>query len=109
MKRAQSPFKGCWVCPGGKGLLNETPLETVTREFLEEVNLTFKPQSLYETQLTPESNYFKFLGICKGAIEVQHSEIADYGWFYYHEVLELDLGFDFKGLMQRLHRDQFLW
>ena len=108
VKRAKAPFKGCWTCPGGKGLPDEQPVDTMLREFLEEMGIPFEVDSLYEIQRSPEQDYFKFIGRCTGNIRIEPAELLDFGWFSYQEASGLELGFNFQDLVERLHRDRLL-
>ena len=104
VKRRKEPFKDSWICPGGKGRNKESPIETVVRETLEEVNLTFKPTTLFQYQHTEERDYYKYLGGYRGEVKVNsRNEIYEYGWFTYPQTKELTLGFDFEGLIGELY------
>ncbi len=109
VKRRKKPFKDSWICPGGKGRDKESPIETVIRETLEEVNLTFKPTMLFQYQHTKERDYYKYLGRYSGEVKVNsQNEISGYGWFTYNQTQELTLGFDFKGLIKKLYSENLI-
>lgn len=104
VKRRKEPFKDFWICPGGKCRNKESPIETVIRETIEEVNLTFKPTTLFQYQHTEERDYYKYLGDHYGEVKVNsRNEISEYGWFTYNQTKELKLGFDFEGLIAELY------
>lgn len=108
VRRAKPPFQGTWICPGGKGFKNESAEMTVTRELFEEIGVQFKVKAIYEKQVTPQKTFYKFLGGYSGLIEINISEIMEFGWFDYKEAKRLSFGFDFENLIERLHRDHLL-
>ncbi len=80
VKRKKSPFKSSWTCPGGKSLSNESPIETIIRETLEEVNLTFKPTTVFQYQQTEKRDYYKYLGDYSGEVRIKsNNELSEQG------------------------------
>lgn len=109
VRRKKPPFKNSWTCPGGKGRSNESPIETVVRETLEEINLTFKPTTLFQYQQTEKRDYYKYLGDYSGEIRIRSAnELSEYGWFNYNQTKTLYLGFDFREVIERLHSENLL-
>ncbi len=109
VKRKRAPFKNSWTCPGGKGLKNESSIETVVRETWEETNLTFKPTTLFQYQQTEKRDYYKYLGDYSRDIEIRpNKELSEYGWFDYHQTKTLYLGFDFREVIKKLYSSNLI-
>jgi len=97
-----------WACPGGRAENNETPERTVIREVKEEVNLDFSPTKLFTTATWQDRDLYRYLGKWHGEIKIQEEEISDYGWFTYLETKKLALAFDYKKVIQLLHKNKLL-
>ena len=81
-----------WGCPGVK----------------EECNLDFKPTKILKTGVWQQRKYYRFLGNWTGEIKIQELEVLDYNWFTYHEAMKLNLSFDYKEVLDILHKKQLL-
>jgi 8-oxo-dGTP diphosphatase len=101
-------FPGTWSCPGGRGDEGETIKETVIREVKEEVNLDFKPEKLFKKGKFKNRDLFRFLGKWTGNIKTQEKEVLEYNWFSYEEAIKLDLGFDYKEIIEMLHKEELI-
>jgi len=83
----------------------EKPEDIVVREVKEEVGLQFKPTKLFSRGVWKDRELNRFLGIYRGRIYIQAEEIVDYGWFNYEEAVKLELAFDYKKVLQKLHEE----
>lgn len=101
-------FPGCWGCPGGRADKDESPEQAATREVKEEVNLEFKPTRLFSTSKNKDRDFYRFLGEWKGKIKIQAEEIDDYKWFSYSEAVKLELAFDYREIIEKLHKEGLL-
>jgi len=101
-------FPNTWACPGGRADNNETPEQAVIRELKEELNLNFKPVKLFKKGKWKNRRLYRFLGEWDGKIKVQEEEIDDFGWFSYEEAVKLNLGFDYKEIIEKLHKKDLL-
>ena len=90
-----SSYPKHWTMPGGRAELNETPIENVIREILEEVNLNFKPTSIYKIFKWKDYELYRFLGTWNGDIKLQESEATQYKFYTYEETSQLELAFDY--------------
>jgi len=97
-----------WVCPGGRGNPNETPEQIVVREVKEEVNLDFQPTQLLKKTVHKERELFRFLGTWSGKIKIQKEELTQYGWFSYKETKALNLGFEYRYVIEDLHKKELI-
>ncbi len=101
-------YPGFWGCPGGRAEQGETAEQNVIREVKEECNLDFTPTKIFKTGTWKNRKYYRFLGNWKGEIKIQEKEVADFGWFSYSEALKLDLSFDYKEVIELLHKKNLL-
>ncbi|MBN2043306.1 MAG: NUDIX hydrolase [Candidatus Aenigmarchaeota archaeon] len=101
-------FPKTWACPGGRGDEGETPEQAVVRELKEEVNIDFKPRKLFKTGKYKDRDLFRFLGDWSGNIKIQEEEITEYNWFSYEDAIKLDLGFDYKEVIEMLHKEHLI-
>ena len=101
-------FPKTWACPGGRGEHGETPGQAVVRELKEEVNIDFKPIRLFKKGKYEDRELFRFLGEWSGNIKIQEEEITEYNWFSYEEAINLKLGFDYKEVIQMLHKEHLI-
>jgi len=101
-------YPNTWACAGGRADGNETPEEAVVRELKEEVNLDFTPTRVYKKWYHDDREMFRFLGDWKGNIKLQEEELKEYNWFSYDEAIKLDLGFDYREVVEMLHKDGLL-
>ena len=101
-------FPGYWGCPGGRAENGETAEENVIREVKEECNLNFTPTSILKTGIWQDRSYYRFLGEWSGVIKVQEEEVADFNWFTYQEAIKLNLSFDYREVIELLHKKNLL-
>jgi len=86
MRRAYPPHD--WVLPGGNAEAGESPLETATREVLEEMGLRIQPERLTGVYYQADhraGEFIHFVFACKipadARIETDPAEVAEYGFF----------------------------
>jgi 8-oxo-dGTP diphosphatase len=101
-------FPHHWACAGGRGEGEERPEEAVVREIKEELNLDFKPNKLFSTGRYKDRELFRFLGEWNGNIKIQEEEIVEYNWFSYGEAIKLKLAFDYKEVIEKLHKERLI-
>ena len=101
-------FPNTWACPGGRGEKGETPERVVERELKEEMNLNFKPTRLFAIGQYKDRELFRYLGEWSGEINIQEEEIEEYGWFSYKETKKLEFGFDYKEIIEKLHKEKLI-
>jgi 8-oxo-dGTP diphosphatase len=87
-------FSGCWEFPGGKIQGNETPIDAIKREILEELGvLIMDPLSLKQISWSNSSGSFTLEAfVCKN--ELRDLTLTDHdksGWFVIQELLEMNL------------------
>jgi len=101
-------YSGFWGCPGGRAEKGETAEQNVIREVKEECNLDFKPTKIIKTGIWEERKYYRFLGNWSGEIKIQEEEVIDYNWFSFEKAMQLQLSFDYKEILEILHKNKFL-
>jgi 8-oxo-dGTP diphosphatase len=97
-------FPHTWACPGGRAEAGETPEQAAARGVKEEVNLAFTPSWLFKTGKYADRDLFRYLGKWSGEVRIQ-TESTEYGWFSYAEAIKLDLGFDYREVIELLHKE----
>lgn len=97
-----------WGCPGGRAEIGETAEQNVIREVKEECNLDFKPTKILKTGVWQNRKYYRFLGNWTGEIKIQELEVMNFNWFTYQEAIKLNLSFDYKEVLEILHKNQLL-
>jgi len=98
-------FPNTWACPGGRGDPGETPEQAVIRELKEEVDINFKPTKLFATGKYKDRDLFRYLGEWSGEVKIQEEEITEWNWFSYDEAVKLKLGFDYREILEKLHKE----
>ena len=101
-------YSGFWGYPGGRAEKGETAEQNVIREVKEECNLDFKPTKIIKTGIWEERKYYRFLGNWSGEIKIQEEEVIDYNWFSFEKAMQLQLSFDYKEILEILHKNKFL-
>lgn len=101
-------YAGYWGCPGGRAEKGETAEQNVIREVKEECNLNFSPTKIIKTGIWQERTYYRFLGNWSGEIIIQEEEVTDYNWFSFESAIKLQLSFDYKEILEILHKKNFL-
>jgi mutator protein MutT len=101
-------FPKCWACPGGRADEGETPEQAVVRELKEEINLDFKPTKLFATNKWKDRDLYRFLGDYSGKIKLQEEELTEYNWFSYEDAVKLDLAFDYREIIEKLHKEDLI-
>ena len=101
VKRGNEPSQGLWAIPGGNVELGEQVRETAIREVKEECNIDIELMDLLgvvDLILKDENGRVQYHYILidylaqytRGNIKAQ-SDISDIGWFYQHELQQLDI------------------
>lgn len=93
MKEAKDSCRGLWYLPAGRVEKNETLVDAVKREVLEETGLNFEPSNLVSIEgPTLDWIRFTFTGKITGGkvktIEQQDKESLEAGWYSAEGVLE---------------------
>ena len=101
-------YPDCWGCPGGKAEEGETLEETAIREVKEETNLDFKPTELFLKTYQNDREMHRYFGNWEGAVKLQEIEIADAGWFTYEMTRSMMFAFDYKFIIESLHKEKYL-
>jgi len=101
-------FPNMWACPGGRADEGETPEQAVVRELKEEINLDFKPTKLFATGKWQDRDLYRFLGDWSGEIKIQEEELTEYNWFSYEEAKDLEFAFDYKEIVEKLHKEGYI-
>lgn len=97
-------YAGHWGFPKGRQNPHENPLQTATRELLEETGLEVKhillPQVFEENYMkgvSPKTVLY-FIAEVEGSVIPQSEEIADWGWFKMKQVADRITFEDLKSL-----------
>ncbi len=101
-------FPNYWACPGGRIKGDETLEEAAIREVKEEVNLYFQPTKLFAQGQYQNRELYRYIGNWKGEVKLQEEELSDWNWFTYEEALKLNLAFDYRKIIEDLHRKELL-
>lgn len=101
-------FPHTWACPGGRTDPGEPPEQAVIRELKEEVNIDFKPTRLFAKGKYKDRDLYRYLGEWSGDVKIQEEEITEFGWFSYEDAIKLDLGFDYREIIEKLHKEGLL-
>lgn len=97
-----------WFVPWGRGEDNETPEETAVRECKEELNIEFTPWKIIQNIEDYWYDVYKIMWSCSWNIILQEDEIDGYGWFTYEEAIKLDVAFDMKEILEKLHKQSMI-
>lgn len=96
IRQARSkPNGGQWRHPGGRFILEETPIDGLKREIREEIGVVIeaekKPVFVTESDYH-EGNFGFFMARIKsGTIRIEKREIEDAGWFPISEIKKMNL------------------
>ncbi len=101
-------FPEYWTCPGGRADEGETPEQNVIREVKEEVNLDFDPKELIKKGRYKDRELFRFCGTWSGEVQIQEKEVTDWNWFAYKNAIKLELAFDYREVIELLHKKRLL-
>ena len=101
-------FPGHWACPGGKAEANESPEDNAVREIKEETNLDFVPTELLLISYFHDRKMYRFSGNWSGNIKLQEEEITDYGWFTFHNAMQLIFAFDYLDILKELQKKSLI-
>jgi len=101
-------FPGQWAFPGGRTEPDETPEHGVTREVKEETGLNFKPTKLFAKGKWEDRELYRFLGTWEGDVKIQQEELTDWNWFTYEDAVKLELAFDYREMIEKLHKEGFI-
>ncbi|PCH76511.1 MAG: hypothetical protein COB98_06060 [Flavobacteriaceae bacterium] len=97
-----------WGCPGGRAEAGETAAENAIREVKEECGLDFIPKEILKDGVWENRAFFRFLGTWSGEIVIQEKEVLAYKWCTYKEALALKLSFDYREVVELLHKKDLL-
>ncbi len=98
-------YPNLWAFPGGRADGDETPEQAVVREVKEEVGLDFTPKKLFAKGRYKRRELFRFIGDWSGNIMIQEEEISDHGWFTYDKAIKLDFAFEYRDVIEKLHKE----
>jgi mutator protein MutT len=101
-------FPEHWACPGGRADEGETPEQNVIREVKEEINLEFEPKELIKKGQYKDRELYRFYGTWSGEVQIQEEEVADWNWFSYDDAIKLKLAFDYREVIEILHKKNLL-
>ena len=98
---------------GGWEYEKENILDCGVREVKEETGLDFTPKKkfgFYESHVGGR-RYFAlvYLGVCRGEIELQKSEVQDFKWASYKEAKELSLAFAYRDVIEDLYKNKLIY
>ena len=107
-KRGIEPFKHGWNIIGGFLNYGENPMDGLKREVKEETNLDFIPTKLFLKTYQNDREMHRYFGNWEGAVKLQEIEIADAGWFTYGMTRSMTFSFDYKFIIESLHKEKYL-
>jgi ADP-ribose pyrophosphatase YjhB (NUDIX family) len=86
VRRAIEPFLGAWALPAGYQELEETPVQALEREVLEETGLTVRAERLLDLLYLPSdprrpANVALYLCRALGGRLAGGSDVSAVGWF----------------------------
>lgn len=106
IKRKNPPFKGCWALPGGFVEYGETVESAAKREAKEETGLDVELDSIVGVYSDPERDpRGHIVTVCytahrTGGSLFADTDASDVKYVKINEVLNLDLAFDHKKILQ---------
>ncbi len=104
VRRANEPFKGRWVLPGGMLEDGESLEETLVREMREETGLVVKPIAVVSAYSDPSRDPRKTISVaflCEvKAGKIESSAEGKAKAFPIYKALEMDLGFDHNTVLR---------
>jgi len=105
-------FPWFWTLPSWKQEGDEKAEEVAIREVKEEVGLDFVPTELFHSSvLSYNDTYiktFRYIWTYSWVIRLQEEEAQWYGWYTFEDALKLELAFDYKDLINKLHIQHYL-
>lgn len=105
-------FPWFWTLPSWKQEGDEKAEEVAIREVKEEVGLDFVPTELFHSSvLSYNDTYiktFRYIWTYSWVIRLQEEEAQWYGWYTFEDALKLELAFDYKDLIKKLHIQHYL-
>jgi len=107
VKRADEPFVGKWVLPGGHIETGEDTDYAIVREVKEETGLSFYDFSfvMQNPEIFPEESWeamvYVFKGKAKGELK-KNSESSEIRFFSLDEIDALDIGFNHKKIIKEV-------
>tara|TARA_B100000315_G_scaffold255139_1_gene297756 strand:- start:6808 stop:6963 length:156 start_codon:yes stop_codon:yes gene_type:complete len=48
---------------------------------------------------------YRFLGDWFWQIKIQEEEVVDFNWFYYEDAIKLNLAFEYRKVIEKLHKE----
>lgn len=94
---------GKWCAPNETFGENESPESAVVRGVNEELGMSFVIAKRLFNHSYQEHTTFVFEGTASGEIIPNPEEVADYGWFSYHEAMQLQFAYDYDKVVRSLH------
>ncbi len=105
-------FPWYWTLPSWRWEEDETAEQVAIREVKEEIGLDFQPTELFHTSIiqhtVEELQTNRFLWSYSWEIKIQEEEVDWYAWYSYEEALELQLAFDYRDLIEKLHKENHI-
>ena len=105
-------FPWFWTLPSWRWEENETAEEIAIREVKEEIGLDFIPTQLFHTSIMAHTveqvKTNRFLGTYSWSIDIQEEEVDWYAWYTYEEAIKLELAFDYRDMIEKLHNENYL-
>lgn len=105
-------FPGYWWIPWWKWEIWETPEVTIKREVYEELWVDFSTEELFDSHIFHDGKWLRqaylFLWNIKWDIKLQEEEIEKYEWMTYDEAIIKNLAFDYKEILQKIHKDWYV-
>ncbi|MCB9812481.1 NUDIX hydrolase [Candidatus Nomurabacteria bacterium] len=106
-------FPGYWTFPsGGIEEFDPNAESAVSREVKEETGLDFVPKKkfgFYESHAGGKRHFaLVHLGVSKGKLRLQESEVITANWFTYKEAKKLNLAFAYPNVIKDLYKSKLI-